>query len=318
MSGRRFVYAALIIGAGALHFAYGQYVTFYILLFLLSLPVLSLLISLPAILTSRADLSGGADVRRGRTSVVRLKLRCGFFLPPEAWKLKIERQNLFLEPRPARTKTRLYGGRDREEAVASETGKLGAVLYRIRSARVCDYLGLFAIPIRRGGAIVMTVFPNEEAPVPMPELVEPSDRVMKPKPLGFSEEHELRPYREGDAVNLIHWKLTEKTDTPIVREPQELFRKKIVICMDRYADYDAQQSALEQLSCLAGRLNGNGVPFLLYYGLSNVKIEGEGDFDRFLRTFLSELIRDEKAQPVIAGNDTIVYRIVPQRQEVRV
>ena len=314
MLGRRLTYGALLIGTAALHLAYGQYVTFYILLFLLLLPVFSLLISLPAILTSRADLVGGADVQRGRETVVLLKTRCRFFLPPEAWKIKLERRNLFLDKRPTREKIRLFGGKSREERFVPDTSRLGTIRYRIRSARVCDYLGLFAIPIRRGGAVVMTVFPNAEAPVPMPQLVEPSDRVLKPKPLGFSEEHELRPYREGDAVNLIHWKLTEKTDTPIVREPQELIRKRIVLSMDLYGAYPAQQSVLEQLRCLADTLNGSKVPFLLYYGLRNVRIEGNGDFERFLRAFLSAQIRDEAAQPVNAGNDTIVYRIVPKKE----
>lgn len=314
MIGRRLTYGVLLLGVGALHFAYGQYVTYYILLFLLFLPVFSLLISLPAILTSRADLTGGADVQRGRKTVVRLDVRCRFFLPPEAWKLKIEQQNLFLETRPSRFKVRLLGGREGTERFSPDTTRLGTIRYRIRSARACDYLGLFAIPIRRGSAAVMTVFPNTEAPVPMAELIEPSDRVLKPKPLGFSEEHELRPYREGDAVNLIHWKLTEKTDTPIVREPQELVRKKIVLCMDLFTAYDAMQSVLEQLRFLADLLNENGIPFLLYYGLSNAQIEGNGDFERFLRAFLSGPVRDEKTQPVVTGNDTIVYRIVPKKE----
>jgi uncharacterized protein (DUF58 family) len=316
MTGRRLTYGALLFAVCALHLAYGQYVSFYILLFVLLLPVLSLLLSLPAILMSRAELTGGVDVQRGRTSEVTLKVQCRFFLPPEAWKLKVERQNLFLESRPNRTKMRFYAVREKEVKFKPDTGRLGTMTIRIRSARVCDYLGLFSIPIRRGAPVTVTVMPNAEEPVPMPQLVEPSDRIMKPKPIGFSEEHELRPYREGDAINLIHWKLTEKMDAPIVREPQELMRKNIVLCMDRFRDYEREQSVLEQLRCLADVLNENRVPFMLYYGFENTRIEGDGDFEHFLRSYLSGPIRDEKAQSVSAGNDTLVYRIAP-KQEVR-
>lgn len=314
MKGRRVIYGLLLLGTAALHLAYGQYVSLYILLFVLALPVLSILLSLPAILTSRTELSGGESVRRGRSAKIRLKVECRFYFPPEVWKLKIERQNLFLDPKPVREKLKLYGTRSRTAELDADTERLGTVVYRIRSARVCDYLGIFAIPVRKNGAVSLTVLPNAQRPVPTPELVEPSERVMRPKPIGFSEEHELRPYREGDAVNLIHWKLTEKTGTTIVREPQELIRKNIVLCMDTYTDYADQQSTLEQLCFLADQLNENRIPFVLYYGLNNVTIDGEGDFDRFLRAFLSGKAQKQSVQPIRTGNDTLVYRIVPQKE----
>ncbi len=314
MIGRRLTYGVLLLGAIALHIAYGQYVSLYILLFVLALPLLSLLLSLPAILTSRAELKGGTDVQRGRTSSVQLYIKCGFFLPPDAWKVKIEYRNLFLDPRPRRLKIRLYGAKARKEVFLPDTDRLGTISYRIRSARACDYLGLIALPIKKIGSVALTVMPNVEQPVPMPELTESSERILKPKPIGFSEEHELRPYREGDAVNLIHWKLTEKMDAPIVREPQEQARKNIVLCMDLYDDYDAQQSVLEQLRCLADVLNDHKIPFMLRYGLRSVYIDGHGDFERFLRSLLSEPNKAEQAQPVNAGSDTLVYRILPRKE----
>ena len=316
MIGRRLTYGALLLGAIALYIFYGQYVSLCILLFVSALPLISVLLSLPAILKSHAELKGGTDVQRGRPSKVRLCVDCGFFLPPDVWKVKIEYRNLFLDPRPKRRKVRIYGTKSHEEIFVPDTERLGTISYRIRSARVCDYLGLIAIPIKKSGVVALTVMPNPERPVPMPELTESSDRILTPKPIGFSEEHELRPYREGDAVNLIHWKLTEKMDAPIVREPQEQARKNIVLSMDLYDDYDAQQSVLEQLRCLADVLNENKIPFMLRYGLRNAMIDGQGDFERFLRSFLSEPGKTEAAQPVASGSDTLVYRILP-RKEVR-
>ena len=310
---RRATYGAALLAAAALHLAYGQYVTRYILLFLLFLPILSLLMSLPAILSSRAELSGGADVQRGRSCEIRLKVECRFFLPPDRYRLTIEHRNLFLEPRGTRIRVQIPGTRQREEIFSPETGRLGTISYRIRSAYACDYLGLIAIPIKRSGFVALTVLPNAEQPVPMPTLLEDSECIQKPKPIGFSEEHELRPYREGDAVNLIHWKLTEKLDAPIVREPQELVRKKIVLSMDLSTDYPAQQSTLEQLRCLSDQLVEQNIPYLLRYGLRTAHIDGEGDFTRLLKALLSEPAKNEKAQPVVGGTDTLVYRIEPQK-----
>ena len=82
---------------------------------------------------------------------------------------------------------------------------------------------------------------------------------MKPKPQGFSEEHELRPYREGDAINLIHWKLSSKYDEPIVREPQELVRKDIVLSVDLPDDFDNEVAEeIDGLKSFYITLNSDG------------------------------------------------------------
>ena len=314
MTGRRILYGVLLIGSMLMHFAYGQYVTYYILLFMLFLPLLSLLISLPAILTSKVELIGGEDVCRMRPTKVRLNVRCGFFLPPERYCIRIERTNLFLDSHPEKQKLVMNGTRSEKLVFEPDTSRLGTVSYRVKSARACDYLGLFSIPIRRTGIAVVTVMPNKEIPVPDPDLVQSSNQVLKPKRQGFSEEHELRPYREGDAINLIHWKLSEKFDEPIVREPQVLIRKNIVLSADLPKDYEAQQSVLEQLCYLSGQLSDNSISYLLHFGMQTVSIGSEGEFERFLKTALSEPMRTEAALPVKTGNDTLVYRILPKRE----
>ena len=314
MAGRRALYIALLIGAAVMHFAYGQYITFYVLLFLLCLPVLSVLISLPAALNTRAELFGGEDVERDHTCRIRLNAECKWFLPPECITIRIEEQNLFTEITPRYRKVRFYGTNGGTQTFTPGTGRLGTIRYRIKQASVCDYLGLISIPIRKSGAVALTVLPKPAAPVPLPDLLAPSDRILKPKPQGFSEEHELRPYREGDAVNLIHWKLSLKYDEPIVREPQELVRKGVVLSMDLPADYAQQQSVLEQLRYLSDRLLEQKIPYLLHFGMKTVMIGSNGEYERFIKTVLSEPMRPETALPERAGNDMQMYRILPGKE----
>lgn len=315
MASRRVLYGALLLAALIMHFAYGQYITHYVLLFLLCLPVLSFLISLPAMLTSSAELLGGADVERSHACRVRLTLACKWFLPPEAITLMIERQNLFTEGEPTLEKLRFYGVRSAKREFTPDTETLGTVRYRIKKARVCDYLGLISIPIKKSGLVALTVLPQAEKPSPDPDLVKASDLVLKPKPQGFSEEHELRPYREGDAVNLIHWKLSSKFDEPIVREPQEMIRKNIVISVDLPKMYPEQQSVIEQLRYLTDQLMEQKLSYLLHFGTDAKMIRSSGEFDRYIKTVLSEPMRTQNALPALAGNDTLVYRILPQKEE---
>ena len=62
--------------------------------------------------------------------------------------------------------------------------------------------------------------PEEWPPVPHPDSDSPEFSKVKSGD-DPSEIFDLHPYREGDAVNLIHWKLTEKMDKALACEEDE-------------------------------------------------------------------------------------------------
>ncbi|MDO4853067.1 MAG: DUF58 domain-containing protein, partial [Clostridia bacterium] len=134
---------------------------------------------------------------------------------------------------------------------------------------------------------------------------------------GFSEDHELRPYREGDSINLIHWKLSSKFDDPIIREPQELIRKNIILAIDLPDSYSEQENLLDQLVYLSDQLLNKQIPFTLYIGMQTVIIRSDGELSAFLKTFLSEPMRAEKTLSIRTGNDTLVYRLTPNQKEAK-
>lgn len=314
MAGRRVVYIALLFTAALYHFAYGQYATHYILIFLLCLPLLSLLLCLPSALTSRVSLVGGTDVYRNTDGRVELELTCDFILPPDAWRVTVEEQNLFIDQASSMQKLRFGGAGKLKKSFFPDTSRLGTIRYRIKKARVYDYLGLFPIPVRRSGAAEFTVLPDTERPVPVPEFDDPSTIVFKPKPLGFSEEHELRPYRGGDPLNLVHWKLSGKMDDLIVREPQEVIRKKIVLCADIPALYEDQQSVIEQLRYLSEDLMEKEIPYRLVFGADSRSITSNDEFMEFIKAHLGKPMRAQRASGAVSGTDTIVCRVRPSRE----
>ena len=142
MKARRITYLALLAVAALLHFAYGQYVTNYMLLFLLLTPVLSVLLSLPAALTARAELVGGGDVCRGRPSRVRLTVMCRGFIPPEAWHIKLKAHNLFTGGDMNPQKVSLGSEWDTEREFTVDTFDIGCVRWQIAHAWIFDYLGI--------------------------------------------------------------------------------------------------------------------------------------------------------------------------------
>ena len=313
---RRLIYIALLATAALYHFAYGQYVTHYILIFLLCLPLLSLLVSLPAAFTSRAACTSGSDVQRGGHSSVQLELKCKFFLPPEAWRITICEKNLFTNGGAQRRVIHTAGTNAFRKDFSPDTSHIGTISYSIKKAHIYDYLGLFTLPVHKGGAAYITVLPGKERPMPEPELDDPSSIVLKPMPIGFSEEHELRPYRSGDPMNLVHWKLSSKFDDMIVREPQEVIRKQIVLYADSPGIYEHQQSVLEQLCYLNASLNESQIPYLLIFGENMLKISSGDEFNEFIKSLLDKPMYFRQALGVPYEHNMLVCRVRPSNTEV--
>ena len=81
MGGRRIVYFTGLIMGLVFHNLYGQYLSYMLLRFLILLPFVSLLVSLPAMLRVRVLLSASGASPRGEAAAARLKIDSRRFLP---------------------------------------------------------------------------------------------------------------------------------------------------------------------------------------------------------------------------------------------
>ena len=312
MVGRRVLYIALLTGAALLHFAYGQFVTHYLLLFLIIVPILSVILSLPAALRSRVELISGEDVCRGRETSVKVSFDTFGLLPPEGWCAVISSKNVFTGTVFPNKKVRVFGSKRFEKEFSPDTSEIGGILYTVKRAYIYDYLGIIPIPVKRGGSAEITVLPDKRQPVPEPELVERSAMALKPKPQGFAEEHELRQYREGDPLNLVHWKLTAKHDEIIIREPQEEVRKPIVLVPDVPVLYMDHLCVLEQLCYINYQLIEKNIPYSVNYDKKQFRITSESEYLDFIKSVLSEPMPMEKEIYFThTTEDELVYRIRP-------
>ncbi len=250
----RLLYGVVLISVTLFYgFFYGWFSEFLWYLTLL-LPLASLLISLPAILTAKVMLDAPVIIQRGKETGAEIRLQCKFPIPRCKFRTEIvhypsgiAEQYKFRSTPKAHTPYHL------------PTSHSGAVYYFVSCARVCDYLGIFAIPRKwelRGATIVL---PQPAPPRKLPSLLKLMSAAHRPKPGGgFSEIHELREYRPGDSLRHIHWKLTAKTDRPVVREPQELCLGKMALSLDLPADPDDFDLVLDHTAWLSGWLIERG------------------------------------------------------------
>jgi len=102
--------------------------------------------------------------------------------------------------------------------LAINTSQSGVTAYQVKRIKATSLFGLFAISIAVNRRVTVLVLPAAAKP---PNIVSlPRGVILRPKPGGgFAEDHELRPYRQGDAIRSIHWKISAKHDSLIIREP---------------------------------------------------------------------------------------------------
>ena len=220
MWGRRLWYLAVLAGCLVFYFCYQKWVSWILLLCVLGLPWFSLLISLPGILSFYPWVRCPNRVDIGEEATVAMLGDSRFPVPPFRGKIRL-------------TQTPSGWNRLHRSGETLDTGHCGCVIAGPERVYVMDYLGLFRFRVRKTTPRQILIFPQPMKMTQVPDLDQLLSRSWRPKPGGgFSENHELRPYRPGDGLNQIHWKLTAKVGQPIIREPMIPQRMRILVTMD--------------------------------------------------------------------------------------
>ncbi|MBQ7278550.1 MAG: DUF58 domain-containing protein [Clostridia bacterium] len=317
MGSRRLVYVTALLFGLVFHTLYGQYLSYIVLLFLLLLPVFSLLISLPVMLRVRIRLFASGTCQRGEKAAARLLVNSRSPLPVGCLSFTFSGENRFTGEKLPRQKQVYWGVRQEEQTLPLPSHRCGVITCRIERAWVWDYLGILAFPIQKTDPATYTILPQKQEPRPAPELSQDSALQLRPKPGGgYSEEHELRPYRQGDPLNAIHWKLTSKLDEPIVREPQLMKRKQVTLSITPAKGQAALESQLDQLNFLSLDLIQKGIPHRVCFGAHRESfVRDKNSLDECLLKILCTP-PDGTHGPVDRNKpNELVYAIRPKRKE---
>ncbi len=263
----------------------------YLFWIVVSAPLFLFFLSLPSLLSVNISLSAPERVACHSEADFLLQFNSRRRLPVQKVSIRFEIYNIF----NGEHYTRKYTYRqitDDVFSVSIPTELCGELRCRIASVTCYDLLGLFCIRKTFDSSFRCVVMP---IPVvcsnpPQIESVLKSPSVFVPKyGGGFSEEHDLREYRSGDPINSIHWKLSSKTDTTIVREPLIPENDTVYVVLSRVGENDR---GLEVLSWLSGQLLEYGVPHVI---VSSVLHTVEEDSDRM--NALAEILSIPMQEP---------------------
>lgn len=249
MTARRIIYLLAWIGCLVFFYAYQQWFAWFALIAVISLPIFSLLVSLPAMLTARLEVNVPEALAVG--TPLDLELRCGSRMPTPLWTCRLQVY------RPMTGESwKMKNGQ------ALPTDHCGALICVVEKARICDYLGLVSLPLQHPQEIRLLVRPTPAAMQEVPELNRYISRAWRPKPGGgFSENHELRLYRPGDNIQQIHWKLSAKTGDLILREPMEPERGRVLLRLELRGTPEELDRKLGRLLTMGSHLLEQGIRF---------------------------------------------------------
>lgn len=271
-------YLAIWLVCLVLFLAYRQWAGVVIFTAVSLLSPVSLMLSRRAVRSSKTVISLPQALTRGEQMPLMICMDCSGAKPE--WKAK-----LFLRHSYTGQQKKIKSG---QPLPAEHCGMLRLT---VRGIYIYDYLGLFRFRLSHPEQLELPVRPEPLAPKQIPELGAQTQTRWKPRRGGgFSENHDLRLYRPGDSLQQIHWKLSAKTGSLILREPMEPLHSRLLLRLDVKGTPDELDRKLSRLLWLSQYLLGKHLPhhwqILSASGLETFAVTDEESMTRAMDTLL--------------------------------
>ena len=248
-------YIILTIFIGIFHILYKGDLSFIILAFLFALPVVMFIIlAIQVRLLQISVSSDNAVSERGKAASIRVILNNRSVLPIAACKISVRYRSVYMSDVSSKPNNEKYSITIPVKQRTVETVSLsltpdhcGVVEFYIKNIKITDFLGFSFLFRKIGFADKIIVLPNA---FPMNGSLE-NGIVNGSESNTFSavragddpsEIFQLREYRDGDRHNRIHWKLSSRSESFIVKELSQPVNSKILILCDFSGCGDAEHT----------------------------------------------------------------------------
>ena len=259
MCHRRLIYAAALTGALLFQITNENYLGCFLLALCVALPLISLALSLPGMLKCRLELfARPAALDRGGPGGWSLTARTPGDLPLARLSLRLRLENLLTGGRE--TSRLVFTGVSRRLPVPlpAPTEHCGLLELQADKIKVCDYLGLFTLPMKppAPARILCRPIPAQCRPVEVPDGKGTRPSAKNTSRRGPGEDYELREYRPGDPMRSVHWKLSSKWDELIVRERADAVTPLPLLTIDRFGRPEELDRLLDRLTGMSRAMLG--------------------------------------------------------------
>ena len=256
------VFALLYYVLSPLWFAW-----YFLMLTLLVFPF-DIAISLPGMLTRKLLITAPDILEQGERADLTITVEAKNSFPSGIMKLPLQTGE---SDRAPKRLLKCEGARGSKVSVGIDTMHCGIVFIGLRRFWAASLFGLLTMPIPFRYSVRIPVLP---LPVkPRRTILLPRAIVLRPKPGGgFSEDHDLRPYRDGDQMRSVHWKLSAKHDSLIVREALSAPPQSRLLHAEQWKNADERDLILGRLRWVSSYLLERDMPHYVKFG-DNRRIE---------------------------------------------
>lgn len=284
-----------LLGALVLRVAYTGWLAGFVLAGVLCLPPLGLLVSLPAVLAARVELTPSRErVERESPASWLVTGRSALGLPLGRVRVTVGTVNELNGLLYKVKKTWFLPGAGTRVDLPAPAAHCGLLTGKLVHVWALDSLGLFWLPLRRGGPARLWVEPIPQS-ADLPPLPEEEAPGVRPRPGGGpGEDYDPREYRPGDPMSSIHWKLSAKRDELVTKETLETVKPLPLLTLDPFGDADALDATLDLLSGVSSELLTLDRPHGVAWAdpatgeVRRCPVAGEADLRRCLEALLSQ------------------------------
>ena len=212
-----FLYSISLIAAFIFFLFYKMWLSWYILIALLAIPVFALIVTIAASLTVKFSVVNPAVTVKGKPAFIKLSIE-GIASAFSFYKVKMITTDHMAGTQEKKVIVICDNGVTK---IPLETNHSGAYSYKLSKLKVYDLLGFFHFDQIINKDIELLVKPSPEMPGYMPDMYGFKAKNLRKSSKPNSEIYDIRDYQLGDPVKTIHWKMSAKKDKYLVKEPLE-------------------------------------------------------------------------------------------------
>lgn len=180
-------------------------------------------------------------------------------------------------------------GRESKREFLLESTYCGRVNIYVRSIQILDYFGLFALNVPVNASARITILPELFScdVVPSPVSAIADDSTVSRRGDDRTEVFQLREYQSGDDVRQIHWKLSSKLDTVLLKEPSQSVSRSLLVFWDKRGECAPgnMDAMAEAAASVSHALCDNGTAFdLCWTEKDDLELRQVRDEDTLLQT----------------------------------
>ena len=278
---RRIMYIFSLVGSLIFVIMYSRWISWYLFLVLLLMIPFDMIVSLPGMFSRKLLIEVPNVVEQHAKAVMAFKVVSNKRFPARHIKIKVSIKGH--DSKKAFLRCVCSAANDSESEVLLDTTRCGAFSFEAGRMWTCSLLGTFSLPSPISFETSVLVLPPPTPPAGSINL--PSTSVLRPKPGGgFADDHDIRPYRPGDPIRSIHWKVSAKLNSPVIREPLISPMRNRLIRISKWETSEQCELILGRVRWVSDYLLERELPYYVTFGTDGMvgKIEQNEDLLRFL------------------------------------